>query len=560
LPQPERIDRPDEGAAQGGAGAMTDETDLGTFDYVVVGAGSAGCVLANRLSADPSTRVLLLEAGGRDDWIWFHIPVGYLFAIGHPRADWLFETIAQPGLDGRALAYPRGKVIGGSSSINAMIYMRGQAQDYNAWRQNGLVGWGWADVLPFFLRHEDHIAPRGEHHRSGGEYRVEHPRVRWEILDAIREAGRQAGVPMVEDFNGGDNSGSSYFQVNQRAGRRWSTASAFLKPVLARGNLRLETGVEVQQIELDGRRVTGLQAVRGGQVLTARVAGELILAAGAIGSPLILQRSGIGDPDRLARAGVAVRHALPGVGANLQDHLQIRPVYKVTGVRTLNTDYANLARRLGMGVDYALRRSGPLTMAPSQLGMFCRSDAGRATPNLQFHFQPLSLDRWGEGLHRFGAFTASVCNLRPTSRGEVGLSGPGLADPPRIDPNYLATEADREVAVASLRWARRIASQPALARYAPQEFRPGAAIETDEDLLTAAKALATTIFHPVGTAAMGTADDPLAVVDERLRVRGLDGLRVVDASVMPAITSGNTNAPTVMIAEKGAAMILEDRR
>jgi choline dehydrogenase-like flavoprotein len=539
---------------------MAGEIDLGEFDYVVVGAGSAGCLLANRLSADPSVKVLLLEAGGRDNWIWFHVPVGYLFAIGHPRADWLFETVAQPGLDGRALAYPRGKVIGGSSSINAMIYMRGQAQDYDGWRQKGLVGWGWSDVLPYFLRHEDHIAPTGEHHRSGGEYRVEHPRVRWDILDAIRQAGEQAGVPAIEDFNGGDNGGSSYFQVNQRAGRRWSTASAFLKPVLARGNLRLETGVEVQEIVLDGRRVVGLRAVRGGQVLTARIAGELILAAGAIGSPLILQRSGIGDAEALKQAGVAVRHHLPGVGANLQDHLQIRPVYKVTGVRTLNTDYANLVRRLGMGVDYALRRSGPLTMAPSQLGMFCRSDPSRATPDLQFHFQPLSLDRWGEGLHRFGAFTASVCNLRPTSRGSVGLSGPGLADPPRIDPNYLATRADRDVAVASLRWARRIVNQPALAHYAPEEFRPGAAVETDADLLAAAKALATTIFHPVGTAAMGTADDPLAVVDARLRVRGLRGLRVVDASVMPAITSGNTNAPTVMIAEKGAAMILEDRR
>jgi choline dehydrogenase len=539
---------------------MAGEIDLGEFDYVVVGAGSAGCVLANRLSADPSIRVLLLEAGGRDNWIWFHIPVGYLFAIGHPRADWRLETVAQPGLDGRSLAYPRGKVIGGSSSINAMIYMRGQALDYDGWRHRGLTGWGWSDVLPYFLRHEDHIAPQGEHHRSGGEYRVEHPRVRWDILDAIRQAGEQAGVPAVEDFNGGDNSGSSYFQVNQRAGRRWSTASAFLKPVLARGNLRLETGVEVQRIELDGRRVTGLRAVRDGQVLTARVAGELILAAGAIGSPLILQRSGVGDAERLRQAGVEVRHHLPGVGANLQDHLQIRPVYKVTGVRTLNTDYANLVRRVGMGVDYALRRSGPLTMAPSQLGMFCRSDAGRATPNLQFHFQPLSLDRWGDGLHRFGAFTASVCNLRPTSRGGVALSGPSLADPPRIDPNYLATQEDRDVAVASLRWARRIVGQPALARYAPEEFRPGAAIDSDEGLLAAAKALATTIFHPVGTAAMGTADDPLAVLDERLRVRGLQGLRVVDASVMPTITSGNTNAPTVMIAEKGAAMILEDRR
>jgi choline dehydrogenase-like flavoprotein len=539
---------------------MAGEIDLGEFDYVAVGAGSAGCVLANRLSADPSVRVLLLEAGGRDNWIWFHIPVGYLFAIGHPRADWLFETVAQPGLDGRSLAYPRGKVIGGSSSINAMIYMRGQAQDYDGWRQRGLTGWGWSDVLPYFLRHEDHIAPKGEHHRSGGEYRVEHPRVRWDILDAIRRAGEEAGVPAIEDFNGGDNTGSSYFQVNQWAGRRWSTASAFLKPVLARGNLRLETGVEVQEILLEGRRVTGLRAVRGGQALTARIAGELVLAAGAIGSPLILQRSGIGDAEALKQAGVAVRHHLPGVGANLQDHLQIRPVYKVTGVRTLNTDYANLGRRIGMGVDYALRRSGPLTMAPSQLGMFCRSDPSRATPNLQFHFQPLSLDRWGEGLHRFGAFTASVCNLRPTSRGSVGLSGPGLADRPRIDPNYLATPEDRDVAVASLRWARRIVGQPALARYAPEEFRPGAAVETDDELLAAAKALATTIFHPVGTAAMGTADDPLAVVDERLRVRGLVGLRVVDASVMPTITSGNTNAPTVMIAEKGAAMILEDRR
>ena len=539
---------------------MTGEIDLGEFDYVVVGAGSAGCLLANRLSADPSVKVLLLEAGGQDNWIWFHIPVGYLFAIGNPRADWLLETVAQPGLDDRALAYPRGKVTGGSSAINAMIYMRGQAQDYDGWRQRGLAGWGWSDVLPFFLRHEDHVAPKGDHHRAGGEYRVEHPRVRWDILDAIRRAGAQAGISEVEDFNGGDNAGSSYFQVNQRAGRRWSTASAFLKPVLARGNLRLETGVEVERILLNGRRVVGLRAVRGGQVLTARVAGELILAAGSVGSPVILQRSGIGGAESLSRAGVEVRHQLPGVGANLQDHLQIRPIYKVSGVRTLNTDYANLVRRVGMGLDYALRRSGPLTMAPSQLGMFCRSDPSFATPNLQFHFQPLSLDRWGEGLHRFGAVTASVCNLRPTSRGSIGLSGPGLSDPPRIDPRYLTTLEDRQVAVASLRWARRIMGQAALARYAPQEFRPGAEVDTDEALLAAAKALATTIFHPVGTAAMGRDDDPLAVLDARLRVRGLQGLRVVDASVMPAITSGNTNAPTVMIAEKGAAMIREDRR
>lgn len=506
----------------------TDAIDLGEYDYIVVGAGSAGCLLANRLTTDPSVRVLLLEAGGQDDWIWFHIPVGYLFAIGHPRADWLFETTAQPGLDNRVLAYPRGKVIGGSSAINAMIYMRGQAQDYDGWRKRGLAGWSWSDVLPYFLRHEDHVAPQGEHHRSGGEYRVEHPRVRWDILDAIRLAGEQAGVPQIDDFNGGDNAGSSYFQVNQRAGRRWSTATAFLKPILGRSNLRLEKGVEVESLAFDGKRVIGLRARRGGQALSARAKGEVILAAGAIGSPVILQRSGVGDAEVLNRIGVAPRHHLPGVGANLQDHLQIRPVYKVSGVRTLNTDYANLARRLGMGLDYALRRSGPLTMAPSQLGMFCRSDPRLATPDLEFHFQPLSLDRWGEGLHRFGAITT--------------------------------TEADRDVAVASLRWARRIMGQPALAAYAPEAFRPGAEVDTDQGLLAAAKALATTIFHPVGTAAMGLADDPMAVLDERLRVRGLEGLRVVDASVMPAITSGNTNAPTVMIAEKGAAMILEDRR
>jgi choline dehydrogenase len=532
--------------------------DWDSFDYVIVGAGSAGCLLANRLSADPDIKVLLLEAGGKDDWIWFHIPVGYLFAIGNPRADWMLETVAEAGLGGRKLAYPRGKVIGGSSAINAMIYMRGQAADYDGWRERGLEGWGWADVLPYFLRHQDHIAPQGDHHRSGGEWRVEHPRVRWEILEAVRQAGEAIGIAPVEDFNGGDNSGSSYFQVNQRAGRRVSAARAFLKPALRRPNFRLETHVEVDRILFEGKRAVGLACRRGTERFEVRARREVILAAGAIGSPKLLQLSGIGDADELRALDIPVVHHLPGVGRNLQDHLQIRPVFKVTGVRTLNTDYANLVRRAAMGIDYVLRRRGPLTMAPSQLGMFARSSDAYATPNLQFHFQPLSLDKWGDGMHPFGAFTASVCNLRPASRGSLSLASPDPAAPPLIAPNYLSEQEDRDVAVASLKLARRIAAQAPLARYHPQEYRPGAEVQTDAELLAAAADLATTIFHPVGTAAMGPASDPNAVLDARLRVRGIDGLRVIDASAMPRITSGNTNSPTLMIAEKGAAMILED--
>jgi choline dehydrogenase-like flavoprotein len=534
--------------------------DFGTYDYIIVGAGSAGCLLANRLSADPKSRVLVLEAGGQDDWIWFHIPVGYLFAIGDPRADWMFETEAEPGLAGRRLAYPRGKVIGGCSAINAMIYMRGQAADYDGWRQLGLGGWGWDDVLPYFLRHEDHMAPVGDHHRAGGEWRVEHPRVRWAILDAIREAGAAAGVAPIDDFNGGDNAGSAYFQVNQRAGRRWSAASAFLKPVLKRPNLRLETGVEVERVCFDGARATGVVFRRGGERFEARAEGEVILSAGAVGSPKLLMLSGVGPAGDLQAHGLPVTCDARGVGANLQDHLQIRPVFKVSGVRTLNTDYANLARRAWMGLEYALFRRGPLTMAPSQLGMFARSSPEYATPNLQFHFQPLSLDKWGDGLHPFGAFTASVCNLRPTSRGRVSLASADPAAAPRIAPGYLATDEDRRVAVDGLRLARRIAAQAPLARFRPDEFRPGAEAQTDEALLQAAAELGTTIFHPVGTAAMGPDGDAGAVLDARLRVRGVERLRVIDASAMPRITSGNTNSPTLMIAEKGAAMVLEDGR
>ncbi len=534
--------------------------DFGSWDDVIVGAGSAGCLLANRLSADPNRRVLLLEAGGRDNWIWFHIPVGYLFAIGNPRADWLYATGPVPGLGGRALPYPRGRVLGGSSAINAMIYMRGQAADYDGWRQLGLAGWAWDDVLPYFLKHEDHAEPPNALHATGGEWRVENPRVRWRLLDAVREAAEAAGIRRIADFNTGDNEGSSYFQVNQRRGRRVSAARAFLKPALGRPNLRVETGVEVDRVEATDGRASAVLFRRGGSPCRAAVTGEVVLSAGAVGSPPILERSGIGDGERLRDLGIAVAHHAPGVGANLQDHLQIRPVYKVTGVRSLNTDYANLARRAWMGIDYALFRNGPLTMAPSQVGAFARSSPDYATANLQFHFQPLSLDKWGDGLHRFGAFTASVCNLRPSSRGSVHAASADPAVPPDIAPNYLDTEEDRRVAVDALRLTRRIVAQAPLAPYRPEEYLPGPLVESEADLLDAAARLGTTIFHPAGTAAMGPETDRMAVLDGRLRVRGLRGLRVIDASAMPRITSGNTNSPTIMIAEKGAAMMIEDRR
>jgi choline dehydrogenase-like flavoprotein len=537
-----------------------DANDFGTYDYIVVGAGSSGCVLANRLSADPANRVLVLEAGGLDRWIWFHIPVGYLFAIGNPRSDWMFTTAAEPGLNGRQLAYPRGKVIGGSSAINAMIYMRGQAADYDGWRQLGLTGWGWDDVLPFFMKHEDHANPPNRFHRSGGEWRVENPRVRWDILDAVREAAAAAGIRKIDDFNAGDNEGASYFQVNQKRGRRWSAARGFLKPVLNRANLRLETGVHVERVVMEGARAVGVAFVKGGQRYVARADGEVILSAGAVASPKILELSGIGDGRRLQELGLPVVHHAPGVGENLQDHLQIRPIYKVSGVRTLNDDYANLFRRAMMGVNYAFFRKGPLTMAPSQLGVFTRSSPDYATANLEFHFQPLSLDKWGDGLHRFSAFTASVCNLRPSSRGSVHAASPDPAAPPVIQPNYLSTDEDRRVAADSLRITRHIVGQPPLARFRPEEYKPGAHLTSQDELVRAAGDLGTTIFHPVGTARMGPDHDPGAVLDERLRVRGVERLRVIDASVMPRITSGNTNSPTVMIGEKGAAMVLEDRR
>lgn len=533
----------------------------GDYDYVIAGAGSAGCVVANRLSADPKARVLLLEAGGRDDWIWFHIPVGYLYLIGNPRSDWMFETMPDPGLNGRKLNYPRGKAIGGSSSINAMLAMRGQAGDYDHWRQLGLTGWGWADVAPVFKKLDRHFLGDTEHHRADGELSVEAPRVRWEILDALIEAGEQIGIPAIADPNTGDNEGGYYFHVNQKRGRRWSAARGFLKPALHRPNLRLETGVQVEKVTFDGKRATGLSFRRGGEMQEVRARREVILCSGAIGSVQVLHRSGVGPADWLAAAGVPVTHALDGVGRNLQDHLQLRAMYRVSGVKTLNEVYYSLLGRPMMGLQYALLRRGPMTMAASQLCMITRSDPAQERANIQFHIQPLSLDRFGTPLHRFPAITVSPCNLRPSSRGTVRISSAVLDAKPQIAPNYLSTDEDRRIAADSIRLTRRLMAQPRLAKYRPEEFRPGAGVDdSDAALIHAAGDIGTTIFHPVGTARMGLASDPLAVVDERLRVHGLDGLRVIDASVMPTIVSGNTNTPTIMIGDKGAAMVIEDAK
>jgi choline dehydrogenase-like flavoprotein len=531
----------------------------GDYHYIVVGAGSAGCVVANRLSANPKNRVLVLEAGGHDNWIWFHIPVGYLFAIGNPRCDWMFETEPEAGLNGRSLRYPRGKVIGGSSAINAMIYMRGQAADYDHWRQLGLAGWAWDDVLPVFKRLDAHFMGECEHHGADGEWLVEKPRVRWEVLDSLAEAANQMGIPNSPDFNTGDNTGVGYFHVNQKRGFRWSAASAFLKPVLHRQNLRLETGVLVEKVLFEGTRARSVQYLQGGRRIEARAQCEIILCAGSIGSPLILQLSGVGPARVLSDLGIPIISDRSGVGANLQDHLQQRAIYKVRGTKTLNQIYYPLSGRALMGLEYLLFRRGPLAMAPSQLGIFTKSSPEFERPNIQFHVQPLSLDKFGEPLHRFPAITVSACNLRPLSRGTVRARSADPAIKPIIAPNYLTAEEDRRVAADAMRVTRRLMQQQALQRFHPEEYLPGPSVDdTDAALAKAAGDIGTTIFHPVGTAKMGLNSDPTAVVDARLRVIGLEGLRVIDASVMPTITSGNTNTPTIMIADKGAQLLMAD--
>ncbi len=563
------------------------------FDYIIVGAGTAGCLLANRLSADASKRVLLIEAGRKDDYHWIHIPVGYLYCIGNPRTDWLYTTEPDAGLNGRVLRYPRGKTLGGSSSINGMIYMRGQARDYEQWAQlTGDPGWSWNSVLPYFKLHEDHyrgadaahgargVAPELmsdassayrkllRHRNAGGEWRVEKQRLRWDVLDAFSQAAQQAGIAATDDFNRGDNEGVGYFEVNQKAGWRWSTAKAFLRPTCyARPNFEMWTSAQVAKLLLETRadgsqRCTGVQVWAHSEMVSASASAEVILCAGSIGSPQILQLSGIGPADLLQKNGVPVLHDAPGVGANLQDHLQIRAVFKVQGVKTLNTQASSLWGKAKIGLEYLLRRTGPMSMAPSQLGAFTRSDPAQPYPNIEYHVQPLSLEAFGEPLHSFNAFTASVCNLNPTSRGSVCIQSGDFAQAPAIAPNYLSTEADRKVAADSLRVTRRIVAQPALARYQPQEWKPGVEFQSDDELARLAGDIATTIFHPVGTTKMGVAGDPMAVVDPQLRVRGqgglIAGLRVVDAGVMPVITSGNTNSPALMIAEKAAQWIVEE--
>ena len=533
----------------------------GDYDCIIVGAGTAGCILANRLSADTGRRVLLLEAGGADNWIWYHIPAGYLFTIGNPRSDWMFRTESEAGLNGRSLAYPRGKVIGGSSAINAMISMRGQAADYDGWRSLGLTGWAWQDVLPIFKQLEDHYLGESEHHGSGGEYRVEAPRVTWRVLDAVREAAVQLGVPAIDDFNCGDNEGVSYFHVNQKRGRRWSAARGFLKPALARGNLRTELNVVVERLIIENGRACGVQLRRDGQKFEVRTQGEVILSAGAIGSPQLLSLSGIGRHEWLAPLGIETILERRGVGSNLQDHLQQRVIFKVSNVNTLNEAYHSMWGRAWMGLDYVLRRRGPLTMAPSQLGIFMRSDPTQPRANIEFHVQPLSLDKFGDPLHKFPAITLSACNLRPSSRGSVRPRSADPLAPPIIAPNYLATAADRAVAADAIRATRRLMAQPAVQGFRPMELLPGPSVGDDTPSLSiAAGNIGTTIFHPVGTAKMGPASDPESVVDARLRLHGIERLRVIDASIMPTITSGNTNTPTAMIAEKGARMVIEDLR
>lgn len=522
-----------------------------SWDYIIVGAGSAGCVVANRLSS-AGHRVLVLEAGGKDNYHWVHIPMGYLYCIGNPRTDWMYKTAAEEGLNGRALLYPRGKVLGGCSSINGMLYLRGQAADYDGWRQMGLTGWGWDDVLPYFKKSEDYVDGPSEMHGSGGEWRVENQRLHWDVLDHWMDAAAAWGLPKVTDFNTGDNEGVGYFRVNQRSGWRMNTAKAFLRTATG-DTLKVETQAHTRRIIVEDGRAVGVEYEQHGEVKSARAAAEVILSAGAVNSPQILQLSGIGSGALLQAHGIDVLLDAPQVGAHLQDHLQLRCSWRIRDATTLNTLANSLVGKARIGLEYALKRSGPMSMAPSQLGAFSKSRPDLATADLQYHVQPLSLEAFGQPLHDYPAITASVCNLRPESRGTVQIASPDPKDAPVIAPNYLSTPGDRRVARDAIRQARAIMGQTPMQRYCPQEMKPGIEVEDDAALDRAAGDIGTTIFHPTCTVRMGGKDAPL---DAQMRLRGIGGLRVVDASAMPAITSGNTNAPTIMMAEKASDMIL----
>ena len=538
-------------------------TQANTYDYIIIGAGSAGCMLAKRLTENPQKRVLLIEAGKNDNYIWIHIPVGYLYCIDNPRADWRFKTVAETGLNGRSLLYPRGRVLGGCSSINGMIYMRGQAGDYESWVEaTGDDAWSWEQALKRYKQFEDYHSAANQWHGKDGEWTVSKQRLRWPIMDCFKDAAVEAGIPASDDFNRGDNFGVGYFDVSQRKGWRLNTAKAFLKDATKRSNLTVITEAMVSKliIDPDTKNCDAVEYRQHGVATKALIhsGGEVILSAGSIGSVQILERSGIGAAAHLNQLGIPVVADLPGVGENLQDHLQLRMIYKVNGIKTLNTKANSLFGKMMIGLEYLFKRSGPMSMAPSQLGAFAYSSPAQKRANVEYHVQPLSLERFGEDLHSFNAFTASVCNLRPTSRGSVHITSTDPEAPPAIHPNYLSTEEDRKVAAESLRLTRKIVQSPALKPYTPEEYKPGMQYQSDEELVKAAGDIGTTIFHPVGTCKMGRADDPMAVLDSQLRVRGIHHLRVVDASAMPTITSGNTAAPTMMIAERAAELLTRE--